>query len=177
MKITISGMPGSGKSTLARALAEKLKLKHYSMGKFHRDMARQRNMSELEFNELAAKDLDIHKEIDQQQIRLKNEDNFVLDSRLGFHFIPDSIKIFLKINIETGAERIMQHPRKGELYKSEEEAVKAIKKRIDLEKQTYKTLYQVDHYNLERYDFVLDTTHLAVEKATQKTLDFLKSFK
>ena len=105
MIITISGKPGSGKSTIAKELAKKLKLKHFSIGDFMREMAKDKNISLLELSELSEEDKSIDKELDNKQIQLgKREDNFIIDSRLGFHFIPNSVKIFLEVEIKESAK-------------------------------------------------------------------------
>ena len=91
MIITISGIAGSGKSTVAKLLAKKLNYKHYSIGDFMREIAKQRKTTLLELSKEAEKDSSIDKELDQKQIELgKTQDNFVIDSRLGFHFIKNS---------------------------------------------------------------------------------------
>ena len=89
MIITISGIAGSGKSTVAKLLAKKLNYKHYSIGDFMRQIAKERKLTLLELSKQAEKDNSIDKELDKKQIELgKTKDNFVIDSRLGFHFCP-----------------------------------------------------------------------------------------
>ena len=91
MIITISGSPGAGKSTVAKLVAKKLKLKYYSIGILLRNLARKRKISLLEISKLAEKSPKIDRELDDAQIKLGKRDNFVLDSRLGYHFVPGSI--------------------------------------------------------------------------------------
>src|SRR3989338_5108791 len=96
MKLTIAGTPGSGKSSVARIIAKKLRLKHYSVGDFMRLIARKRKITLLKLMKQAETDKGkIDNELDAFQIKLRAADNFVIDSRLGFHFIPDSFKVFL----------------------------------------------------------------------------------
>ena len=91
MKITLGGTAGSGKSTAAKLLAKKLGYKHYSMGDFQREIAEEKGISLLELGKLEEKVKSLDEEVDQRQIELgRKEDNFVIDSRLGFHFIPNS---------------------------------------------------------------------------------------
>ncbi|MCU0642593.1 MAG: AAA family ATPase, partial [archaeon] len=70
MIIALGGKAGTGKSTVAEFLAKKLKLKHYSMGDFQREIAEQRNISLLDLGRLEEKDPAIDKEVDNLQIRL-----------------------------------------------------------------------------------------------------------
>ena len=98
MIITISGTPGSGKSTVAKIIARKLKLEHYSTGDFMRQLAEENKMDVLEFGKLAEKDRSIDEELDQRQINLGMEKkDFVIDGRLSWHFIPNAIKVFIRV--------------------------------------------------------------------------------
>jgi len=56
MLITVSGPPGSGKSTNAAGLADRLGLDHVSGGDIFREMAAERDMTPVEFNEFAEED-------------------------------------------------------------------------------------------------------------------------
>jgi len=90
MIITISGYPGSGKSTVADILAKELDLTRYSVGNYRRDMAKQQELSLKEFNKLGEKEswTDTYADEWQKQIG-KEEDNFIIDGRLSYYFIPN----------------------------------------------------------------------------------------
>lgn len=169
MIITISGKPGSGKSTVAKETAKKLHLKHYSMGDFQREIAKKRGISMAELSRVEEKDRSIDEEVDRRQRELgKKEDNFVIDSRIGFHFIPNSFKVFLDVDFDTGAGRIFSQKRKGERFASLEDAKKEIKRRMDSERKRYKEYYGVDHHDMKNYDAVIDTTNSTVEQAVNE---------
>ena len=90
MIISISGKPGSGKSTIAKIISEKLKMKRYYMGQIRRDMARKMGLTIDEFNKLGEKEDFTDKEIEKYVEKLgKTEDNFIIESRTAFHFIPN----------------------------------------------------------------------------------------
>ncbi len=113
MIITISGMIGSGKSTVADELARIFKYKRYSSGDFMRQLAQKKNMSLIELSRIAEKDPEIDREIDKRQIELgQKEDNFVIDGRLAWHFIPKSVKIYLDVSNEEAAKRIYKDKRR-----------------------------------------------------------------
>src|SRR3989344_5130923 len=115
MIITIAGDAGSGKSTVAELVARKLKFRHYSVGDFMRTIAKKRNSSLLQLSKMAETDETIDEELDCMQKELgRRERRFVLDSRLGWHFVPNSFKVFLKVDIKEGAKRIFNAGRKGE---------------------------------------------------------------
>ncbi|MFH1364907.1 MAG: AAA family ATPase, partial [Candidatus Aenigmatarchaeota archaeon] len=89
MIISICGISGSGKSTISKLLAERLGYKHYSIGEIRRKMAVDRGMTLAELNKLGEKEDFTDKEVDKFQEELgKKEDNFVIDGRTSFHFIP-----------------------------------------------------------------------------------------
>ncbi|MEM4246915.1 MAG: nucleoside monophosphate kinase, partial [Candidatus Woesearchaeota archaeon] len=115
MIITISGTPGSGKSTIAKMLAARLGYKHYSAGDFMRQMAVERGIALDELTRIALKDRSIDDEIDRRTVMLgKKEDNFVIDSRLGWKFIPNAVKILLTIRQEVAARRVFAQRRPDE---------------------------------------------------------------
>ncbi len=159
MIIALGGKAGSGKSTIAKLLAKKLKFKHYSMGDFQREIAKQRNITILELGKLEEKDPSIDKEVDKLQINLgKNEDNFVIDSRLGFHFIPHAKKIFLDADLELRARRILNDKIRKEINKDIKDTIKKIKAREKSEITRYRKYYNVNPYNIKKYDLIVDAS-------------------
>ncbi len=177
MIITISGTAGSGKSSVGKKLAEKLNYKHYSNGDFMREIATKRGVTILELNKLSESDASVDKELDDRQIKLgKEEDNFIIDSRLGFHFIPNSVKIFLDADIDVRAKRVFNQKRKGiEDNESLEDTKQKIQDRLESEKKRYKELYKVDYLDLVHYDLLVDTTGVSVEEVVDEVREYLKS--
>ena len=176
MKITVGGMLGSGKSTIAEIVAKKLKLKFYSIGNIMRELATKRKLS---INEYISLKEDVDSEIDNYQKNLGlKEDNFIVDGRLAFHFIPDSIKIFFDVNPEVGAERIFKNQRSSEKkYKNVNEALKSINSRIEEDKKRYKKLYNIDAYDKNNFDYVIDTTNLDIDAIAEKVIKIINDEK
>lgn len=175
MIITISGTPGSGKSTLAKNLARKLGLKHYSTGDLMREMAAERHISLIELSKIAEKDRSIDEELDQRQIELgKTEEDFIIDGRLSFHFIPNSIKIFITASQKERAERIYADNIRKENNISFESTLKDLKRREISEKRRYKKYYNLDYTKKSQYDLVIDNTGLQAEDGLRIAMDFLK---
>ena len=109
MIISISGFPGSGKSTVAKILYEKLGFERIYMGAILRKIADQKGINILELIKEAETDSSIDEETDEYVADLgKNKDNFIIESRTAFHFIPDSFKVFLKVDLKEGARRIFK---------------------------------------------------------------------
>lgn len=169
----ISGTPGSGKSTVAKELARELGFKHYSAGDFMRQMAKERGVSLLELSKRAEKDKSIDKEIDRRTQKLaEEEDDFVIDSRLAFHFIPRAFKVFLKVDSDVAAQRIYkdieENKREQEReFASQEHVRKGIEKRMASEKQRYEEYYGIDFLKESHYDLVLDTEGKTIEECAQ----------
>lgn len=159
MIITISGKPGSGKSTIAKLLAKKLKYKHHSAGDFFREMARERGISILDLVRLSEKNPEINQMTDKRTAALgKSKDNFVIDGRLAWKFIPHSFKVFLDVNVEEAARRLAGLKREQEAYSTIAKAMAEVKKRIASEKKQYRKQYGIELYNKRNYDLVIDTT-------------------
>ena len=155
MIITISGKAGSGKSTIAKILAEKLKLRHYSIGDLMREIAKERNISLSELSKLAEKDESIDKELDKKQIALKDRDDFVIDGRLTAFFINNAnVKVFLDCDDKVRAERILKDERKDEKSGDIKEIIKKISEREESERVRYKKYYNADYYDKKLYVFL-----------------------
>ena len=179
MILTIAGTPGSGKSTIAELLAKKLNLKHYSIGDFMRAQAKKRGITIAELNQQARTDRTIDDDNDKQLVELaKKEDNFVIDARLGWHFIPKSVKVLLMVSEDEAARRIFAARRPDEKEDTTLEKTKdEIRKRFASEQERYKKLYNLDYAEPVNYDLVIDTTKLTPEKVVQQIADFLKKRK
>lgn len=176
IRITISGEAGSGKSTVADIIANKLKLKRHSTGDYMRTMAAARGVTIIELNKIGETDPTIDKELDdwQKNLEKKKEESFILDSRLGFRFIPSSIKIFLEANLNVRAERIYNDQRLVEENTSLKKTIENIKKRQHLERERYKEKYGIDYLDFSKYDLVLDTTNMSPQKVAEKIIVFVK---
>lgn len=172
--ITISGKPGSGKSTTGKLLAKKLNYKHYSSGDFMREMAEEQHIDFMDFIKQAEEDPGIDQEIDERQIMLgKQEDDFVIDARLGFHFIPDSVKVFIDADIDKRAERIFNDKIRVEHNATLQKTKENIIKREENEKKRYLAYYNLDPFDKSNYDIIIDTTDISPQQAVEKILSFI----
>ena len=163
--ITISGKPGSGKSSTADKVAELLGYTRYSSGDMVRNLLSREGLTLAEYNEKAASDLALDEKIDQFLRNLRPKNDIVIDSRLGFYWIPESFKVYLDLDIQVATVRIFKdamsnnmRTKGGELANSLDTVAKQVKVRMDTEQQRFKNLYGIDPYNSEHFDLVIDTS-------------------
>lgn len=189
MIITISGTPGSGKSTVAKILVEKLNLERIYVGGIRRDLAKSKNMTLEELNQYALNhpetDVDVDKEAAKRAKELnKSNKDVIVEGRVQFHFIPESIKIYIKVDFEEGAKRIWEqiknidekNKRNEDKINSIEEMKNSLIKRMENDKQRYLKYYNVDCYDENNYDLIIDSTNISQEEVANKIMDFIKTF-
>lgn len=160
--ITIAGKPGSGKSSTAKGVASTLEYGHFSSGNFMRTIAHNRNMTLPELSLLAETDSSIDHAIDEENKKVGEQDRVVIDSRLAFHWIPTSFKVYLDLDPKIAAERISRNQTEerkasGEPIENPEVALKALQERFQSEERRYHALYQVSTGDKANYDLVVDT--------------------
>lgn len=159
--ITITGFPGSGKSSTAKRVAQALEYQHRSSGDFMRMMAAKRNMSLDELTRIATTDPSVDKEIDDMVREAGTENNIVIDSRLAFHWIPDSFKVLLTIDAHVAAQRTFIHihtaGRLSETASSVEEVYTNMVARIESECTRYQNYYGLDYRDPKQFNLALDT--------------------
>jgi cytidylate kinase len=181
MIITISGMAGAGKGTVGRMLAERLHYNYYSMGDLRRKMALDRGMTIEEFNKLGEKEsfTDVDADNYQKELATK-EDNFIMEGRLSYHFIHDSLKIFLYVDAGVAAARIYNDKSPNRLnqknVKNLDEQLKLTVERNASDKLRYKKYYGIkDFTDKKNFDVYIDTTHLTPEQVIDRILKHMHS--
>lgn len=167
MIITIGGKAFSGKSTVRKRLAERLGYKSYSMGDIRREYARNHEMTIEELNKKAETDHTSDRLADEFLAELgKTQDRLVIDTRLGFHFIPNSFKVYLYADDKKRGERAYEEKREKESYSSAEEAIKKLKERDESDLRRYEALYRINPNDLAEcnYDLTIDTTNYMIDE-------------
>lgn len=159
--ITIAGDIASGKGTVTALLKNELNYEVYKNGEYVRKLAKEKNMSIVEFQEY----LNSHEEIDRQieksaSIYSQTHDNLIVDARLGFYAIPHSFKVYLKVDPYEGAKRAYNDSlrRETEKYNSVDDALTKIKYRYEQENDRFYKTYGVKRSDMNNYDLVIDTT-------------------
>ena len=90
----------------------------------------------------------------------------------GWFAVPDSFKVYLKVDIEIAVERAFQdQERKGtEPFTSKEDARNKITYRHEKETERWIEEYGVNRDDMSNYDLVLDTTNLKPEEVCEIVL-------
>ena len=171
--ITITGDLGSGKSTVSKILIDRLNYGYVYTGKIQREIAAKYNMTTLELNQYAENNPKIDIEIDAVFKSLNDaNDDLIVDSRLAWHFIPKSFKVYLKTDVNIAAKRIFGDKlRKSEKkFNSVEEVIIEITQRKTSENKRFLELYNVDCSDMSNFDMVVDTTQLTPEEVAKRII-------
>ena len=88
---------------------------------------------------------------------------------MGWYAVPDSFKIYLKVNIDVAAKRAFKDPnrKKSENLPTIEDQKNDMIKRAKNDLARYNNLYNVDRSDMSNYDFVLNTDNLTPEEVLQ----------
>lgn len=177
MNITITGNLGSGKSSVAKILKEE-GYEIVSTGNIFRQLAMDKGLSVEEFNkqvnEAASRgDRSVDKMIDDTTTKIGEErDNIIFDSRLAWHFVPKSFKVFVITDIDEASRRVFHDSLRAgsEQYVSQQECKKALINRQKLETVRYKEIYGIDYYDMSNYNLVIESTNATPAELAQEIL-------
>ncbi|MBU0649296.1 cytidylate kinase family protein [Patescibacteria group bacterium] len=179
MIISFSGPPGSGKSTIAKMFAQYLDWPRYYVGQMRRQAAAKRGMTLEEYNKLGETDPSTDREVDEWMKELgAKQDNFIIEGRTAWHFIPHSLKIYVDVEEKTGAQRILnqlkskQRKKEAEKFETIDQIMTVNRQRMASDKKRYKKYYGIDAFNKKNYDLVADTT----SKTKEQTFDEIWAF-
>ncbi|MBO7359971.1 MAG: cytidylate kinase family protein [Clostridia bacterium] len=181
MHISITGRLGSGKSTVAKIIAEKYGYEIVSTGTALRNIAASLGMTALEFNRLMTSDPKYDYMIDRETRRISVEragEKIIYDSRMAWNFAVNSFKVYLYVNTEVSAKRILGDGTRGsvESYKDIGDAIAQINERMNEENRRYSMIYSVDNLDLRNYDCVIDTEFRSCEEVAELIMSEFASF-
>ena len=181
MIITISGAPGSGKSTIGKMLAKKLGWPRYYIGNLRREIAKDKGLTLAEYNKLGETDPATDLKFDAYQKKLGQiQDNFIIEGRTSWFFIPHSIKLYLDVQEKEGADRVFKELRKKNLrnedidLKSMADVLASHRRRKKSDIKRYKKYYNIDVFDEKNYDYVLDTTNFNINQVLNKIYIYLQ---
>ena len=181
MIISFCGPAGSGKSTMAEMLARKLDWPRYYIGGIRRQKAAERGMTLAEYNKLGETSPETDIEVDEYQKKLgETEDNFIIEGRTSWHFIPHSLKIYIDVDELVGAERVFASlQEKNE--RNEDSELKTVadvlashRKRKVSDTKRYKKYYNFDAHDRKNFDFIIDSSNQSKEESFDALYSFVK---
>ena len=86
--------------------------------------------------------------------------------------------------MEKAAERVFSDTQKGKAERkneaenfSVEETAKNMRQRMEMNKERYRKLYNVDYLDEKNYDIVVDTTENSIDVTKEKVLEQIKKLK
>ncbi len=181
MIISLSGAHGSGKSTVAQKLAEALNWPRYYMGGMRREAAKKQGMTLAEYNQLGENNPETDRIVDEYQQELgRTQDNFVIEGRTSWYFIPHSLKIYLDVSPQVGAERIYGHLQEkndrneDKELDSPEAVLTSMEKRAASDAKRYSQYYNFDINDKKHYDLYLDTTKMNKDQVFAAVYQFVQ---
>ena len=118
MIITITGKPCSGKGTVAKEFCKKYGFEYICTGDMFREYAKEFGYDDiLTFQEEDPRVRQIDEKVDSRIKEIgttQANDNIVIDSRLAWHFVPKSFKVFIDVDDINGGKRLMGAKRETE---------------------------------------------------------------
>lgn len=181
--ITLSGKPGSGKSSTADRVAEMLGYTRYSSGESVRTTIRKRKITLAEFNTMAEHNPKVDHEIDEELRNLREQNDIVIDSRLGFYWIPESFKVYLDLDTDVAIARIYKDVNlnasrgtSGEGTSSMDDVIRQVEERMQNERRRFKKLYNVNPYATANFDLIIDTARHSPQTVALTVFDQYKKW-
>ncbi len=188
MIITISGNPGSGKSTIAKLVVQKLRYERVYAGGIMRDTAKEQGLTLEQFMSYLSTNPKVEQEIDYKVRDIayaleRTQKNILVEGRVQYHLIPNSIKIYIKVDAKEGAHRILKdlqdtqtsQQRNQQTASTIEEVIKLNEQREETDAQRYQKLYGIDHRIETQYDLVIDTTNITAQQAANKLITYIEN--
>lgn len=180
--ITISGKPGSGKSSTADRVAELLGYTRYSSGDTVREMIKKQRITLAVYNKRAEANPELDNKIDEELRELREQKDIVIDSRLGFYWIPESFKVYLDLDPEVAMARIYSDSNLNTLRDSSQEGnsmddvIEQVNNRMDSERRRFDNLYSVNPYAVKHFDLIIDTSRHSPETVALTVFDNYKKW-
>ena len=179
--ITLTGKPGSGKSSTADRVAELLGYTRYSSGESVRKFTHEQKITLAEYNSNAESRPELDHHIDAELRKLRDHNDIIIDSRLGFYWIPESFKVYLDLNNDVAVARIFKDANLNTLRSDAGEGSHAmsdvadqVEARMRSERVRFKKLYGINPYSIEHFDLVIDTSRHSPQTVALTIFDTYK---
>ena len=172
--ISLAGDLAAGKGTVSKILIKDLDYGIYRNGEYARKLARDMGLDITSFNAYLVDHPEIDLQIEKSASEYaKDHDNFIIDARLGWYAVPESFKVYLRVDIDVAAQRAFNdlNRKSSESFATVEEQKADMQKRFEMENERYWNLYHVRKEDMSNYDLVLDTTNLTPQEVNQKIIE------
>ena len=177
-KISLAGDLGSGKSTVSAILVERLGITYYSTGAICRAIAASHGMTIVEMNKYMETHPEIDHEIDDGLRALSaRTEGMVIDSRMAWHFVDDTFRVYMTTELAESAKRILRANRAGDHAATLAEMTEEIRARKASERLRYREQYGVDCKDLSNYDLVVDSTYASPEDVAECIISSFAAWK
>ena len=137
----------------------------YSSGDFVRAVIKRRKITLAQFNKMAASNHALDEEIDEKLRDLRTQNDIVVDSRLGFYWIPESFKVYLDLDMDVATARIYKdaidnagRQAGAGMAHSLADVQRQVQSRLNAEKRRFKAMYGIDPYKNSNFDLVINTS-------------------
>jgi len=181
--ITLSGKPGSGKSSTADKVAELLGYTRHSSGDMVRKVLAKNKMTLEQYNNQAETNHNLDAQIDDELRNLRDKNDIIVDSRLGFYWIPESFKVYLDLDLDVAPARIFKdavsnksRSAVGTSSTSLSEVSRQVRERMLNEQSRFRQLYGVDPYDQNHFDLIVDTSRHDPQSVAIAVFDVYKQW-
>lgn len=169
--ISLAGDLAAGKGTVSKILIKDLDYGIYRNGEYARKLARDMGLDITSFNAYLVDHPEIDLQIEKSASEYaKDHDNFIIDARLGWYAVPESFKVYLRVDIDVAAQRAFNdlNRKSSESFATVEEQKADMQKRFEMENERYWNLYHVRKEDMSNYDLVVDTTNMTPEEVAEE---------
>ena len=177
--ITIAGDHASGQGTLSNNLHKELGYEIYRNGQYVRKLAAEKGMTIVEFQTYLDEHPDLDRKVEKSAAEYADKcDSLIIDAKLGWYAVPDSFKVYLKVDIDVAVKRAFEDSTResSEPFASMEEAKNKILYRHTEETKRWIEEYGADRDDMSNYDLVVDTTKLSPDKVCKTVLEAYKKW-
>lgn len=177
--ISLAGDLASGKGTVSEILIKELGYGIYRNGEYARKLAKVMGLDITSFNAYLAEHPEIDLQIEKSASEYaKDHNEFIIDARLGWYAVPESFKIYLRVDIDVAAQRAFNDSKRKstENFATVEEQKADMQKRYKLENERYFKLYNVHKDDMSNYDLVIDTTNKKPDEVAQLIINEYKEW-
>ena len=140
-----------------------------------RAVGQRRGLSIDETNVAAQRDPSFDQEVDSEIRAAGEKENLVIDSRTAFHFIPQSFKVFLKLEPHVAAKRtfvqIINQGRLAQDASSGNEVHQKLLTRTENDRERYLKTYGFDYLDEKQFDLVINTADHPLEEVVKIILE------